>query len=105
MLSAVLTQATFWLCGAIFVRLFTYQRGNARFRLIISIGAQLVMGCAGATMLYIGKGLLVLPAEAWPLVCMLVFFTWSVFRAGGNLAGVLRSEAWNGSERRTHDER
>ena len=43
MLSYVLTQVVFWLCVVVFVRLFTFQRGDARFRRGISCLAVAVM--------------------------------------------------------------
>lgn len=102
MLSYVLTQVTFWLCVVVFVRLFTFQRGGARFRRGISCLAVAVMFSAGVTMIHILKGDLVLPAQAWPLVVLLAVFAVSVMRTAGNLAGVLRPEApaWSGAERR-----
>ena len=103
MLSAVVTGIVFWLCVAIFVRLFTYQRGDARFRRGISCIATLVMGCAGVTVIHILKGELRLPVNAWPLAVLLVVFTIALLRSGGNLAGVLRPEPgphWLGPDRR-----
>lgn len=106
MVSLVLTQATFWICVALFLRLFTYQRGGARFRRGMSLIAALVMGCAGATCIGILQGDLHVPAPAWPLVVLLLVFAWGVFRSGGNLACVLRVdgpppvEVWTGPERR-----
>ena len=32
LISALLTQVTFWLCMGLFVRLFTFRRKGARFR-------------------------------------------------------------------------
>ena len=106
MVSLVLTQATFWICVALFLRLFTYQRGGARFRRGMSLIAALVMGCAGATCIGILQGNLHVPAPAWPLVVLLMVFAWGVFSSGGNLACVLRADAaledqvWSGPERR-----
>ncbi|WP_437881038.1 phage holin family protein [Pseudomonas sp. LRF_L74] len=100
MVSLVLTQATFWLCGAAFVSLFIYRRGEAQFKRGVSILAVLVMGCCGTAMLHIVKGDLLLPTGAWPLVVLLAVFAWSLIRSGGNLAGVLRPEGWNGLDRR-----
>lgn len=102
MASALLTKLTLLLCAVIFVRLFTYNRGDARFRRGMSCLATLVMGCAGVTVIHILMGTLRLPAQAWPLVMLLVVFAWAVVRAGGNMAGVLRPEAvaWSGGERR-----
>lgn len=103
MISSVLTQVALWLCVVIFVRLFTYQRGTARFRRGISCLATLVMGCSGITILYILQGKLILPPLAWPLIILLLVFAWAVVRAEGNLAGVLRPEpgpSWSGTDRR-----
>lgn len=86
----LLTQATFWLCVGMFLRLFTYQRGEARYRFGISCLAWLVMGCAGSAALYILKGWLVVPPHAWPLVVLLGVFAWALFRTRGNLARVWR---------------
>ncbi len=102
MLSYVLTQVVFWLCVVVFVRLFTFQRGDARFRRGISCLAVAVMFSAGVTMIHILKGDLVLPEAAWPLVVLLAVFAVSVMRTGGNLAGVLRPESvtYTGPDRR-----
>lgn len=102
MASLIMTQATFWLCVVLFVRLFTFQRGNLRFRRGMSCLAYLAMASAGAAVIHILQGDLVLPGYAWPLVLLLAIFTGLVLRARGNLAGVLRSgePAWAGVERR-----
>lgn len=103
MLSPFITQVLFWMCAVIFLRLFTYQRGDARFKRGMSCLAWLVMGSAGATILYILKGELVLPDQAWPLVILVGVFLWALVRAGGNMAGVLRPEpamTWPRVERR-----
>lgn len=102
MLSYLLTQATFWLCVVVFVRLFTFQRGGARFRRGISCLAVAVMFSAGVTIIHILKGDLVLPEAAWPLVVLLAVFAVSVLRTAGNLAGVLRPESvtYTGPDRR-----
>ncbi|UCJ18282.1 phage holin family protein [Pseudomonas sp. MM211] len=90
MISLVLTHATFCLCGAVFVRLFTYRRHGARFRRGMSCMAMLLMGSSGSAMLQIMLGDLKLPAQAWSLVLLLAVFAVAVFRSGGNLAGVIR---------------
>lgn len=106
MASLLLTQATFWICLALFLRLFTYRRGAARFRRGMSVVAVLVMGCAGSLCISILQGTLQVPAAAWPLVGLLAVFAWAVFSSGGNLACVLRSDEapeltmWRGPERR-----
>lgn len=84
----VLTQVTFWLCVALFIRLFTFRRRGARFRRNMSCLAWLVMVAAGSAVVYIGKGLLVMPANAWPLVLLLAVFVGSVCQSSGNLARV-----------------
>lgn len=84
----VLTQATFWLCAALFVRLFTFRRRGARFRRSMSCLAWLVMVAAGSVVVYIGKGQLVMPHNSWPLVIILSVFVGSVCQSGGNLARV-----------------
>src|SRR3990167_507 len=71
MISALLTQLTLLLCGCLFVRLFTYRRAGANFRRGVSIVATLVMGCAGAAVIYIAQGKLVVQVYEWPLVFML----------------------------------
>lgn len=88
LMSAILTQATFWLCLGLFVRLFTFRRRGARFRRNISCLAWLVMVNAGAAMMFITKGLLVMPVQSWPLVGILAVFVSSVYQSGGNLAQV-----------------
>eukprot|EP01031_Cornospumella_fuschlensis_P015026 gene15026-18356_t len=83
--------------------MFTYQRGDAQFKRGVSILATLVMGCAGASCIYILKGELRVPAQGWPLAVLVVVFAIAVIRSGGNLAGVLRPEpnpVWTGPDRR-----
>ena len=106
MVSLILTQLTFWLCAALFVRLFTYTRDGAQFKRLISCVAVVTMGSAGAAMIYILQGELHVPAECWPLVVQLAVFVAGVIRSGGNLAGVMRPEAeasWPRVERRKAD--
>ncbi|WP_179484902.1 phage holin family protein [Stutzerimonas kunmingensis] len=105
MVSALLTQVTFLICLVLFVRLFTYRRGAARFRRGVSCLAMLVMGCAGAAVIYILTGELRVPAMAWPLVVLLAVFAWAVWQSGGNLAGAFRPGGWDGVERRQQDRR
>lgn len=102
MASVILTHALLVLCGAIFVRLFTFRRGALRFSRLKSCGAWLVMTCAGVAVIHILRGDLVLQPAAWPLVVLVAVFAWAIWRAGGNLAGVLRPEepVWSGTERR-----
>jgi fructose-1,6-bisphosphatase/inositol monophosphatase family enzyme len=88
LLQQVLTQATFWLCIALFVRLFTFKRQGARFRRNMSCLAWLVMVAAGSVVVYIGKGLLVMPHNSWPLVLILAVFVGSVCQSSGNLSRV-----------------
>lgn len=90
MASALLTQTTFLICAVLFLRLFTYRRGASRFRRGVSCLAMLVMGCAGAAVIYILTGELHLPVMAWPLVVLLAAFAWAVWQSGGNLAAVFR---------------
>ncbi|MFJ5253775.1 phage holin family protein [Pseudomonas sp. NPDC088414] len=84
----VLTQATFWLCVALFVRLFTFRRRGARFRRSMSCLAWVVMVASGSAVVYIGKGQLVMPQNSWPLVIVLAVFVGSVYQSSGNLARV-----------------
>jgi hypothetical protein len=84
----VLTQVTFWLCVALFVRLFTFRRKGARFRRNMSWLAWLVMVLSGAAALYIGKGQLVMSIYSWPVVMLLGVFVGSVYKSAGNLARV-----------------
>jgi len=102
MVSLILTQITCWLCGAVFVRLFTFSRGSLRFRRGMSCLAYIVMACSGAAVINIFRGDLTITADAWPLVGLLAVFAFSVWRAGGNLAVVLRPEnsVWTGPDRR-----
>jgi hypothetical protein len=85
---AVLTQATFWLCLVLFIRLFTFKRKGARFRRSMSVMAWAVMASAGAVIVFICKGLLVMQAESAPLVMILAVFVGSVCQSGGNLSRV-----------------
>lgn len=105
MASALLTQATFLICLVLFARLFTYRRGAARFRRGVSCLAMLVMGSAGAAVIYILTGKLLIPPPAWPLVLLLAVFAWAVWQSGGNLAGAFRPAGWNGVERRQLERR
>ncbi|WP_217476602.1 phage holin family protein [Stutzerimonas stutzeri] len=105
MVSALLTQATFLICAVVFLRLFTYRRGAARFRRGVSCVAMLVMGCAGAAVIYILTGELRVPVMAWPLVVLLAVFAWAVWQSGGNLAGAFRPGGWDGVERRQQERR
>lgn len=84
----ILTQVTFWLCVALFVRLFTFRRHGARFRRDMSCLAWLVMVAAGSVVVYIGKGQLVMPRNSWPLVVLLAVFVGAVCQSAGNLARV-----------------
>jgi hypothetical protein len=84
----LLTQVTFWLCLGLFFRLFTFRRNGARFRRDMSCLAWLVMTSTGAAMMYISKGLLVMPSQSWPLVVLLAVFVGSVYQSNGNLAQV-----------------
>lgn len=88
LIPAVLTQATFWLCLVLFIRLFTFRRNGARFRRGMSCLAWAVMASAGATMVFISKGLLVVPPYAGPLVLILAVFVGSVCKSAGNLSSV-----------------
>ncbi len=88
LIPAMLTQITFWLCLGLFIRLFTFRRRGARFRREMSCLAWLVMAGAGAAMVYISKGLLIMPMQSWPLVILLAVFVGSVYQSGGNLARV-----------------
>lgn len=101
MISLLLTQLTLLLCGCLFVRLFTYRRAGANFRRGVSIVATLVMGCAGAAVIYIAQGKLVVQVYEWPLVFMLLVLTAATVRCGGNLSSVLRDpSALDGDNRR-----
>ena len=101
MVSDILTQLTMLLSAALFVRLFTYRRGGARFRRGVSVVATILMGCAGAMVLFIAQGKLSVQAYEWPLVVVLAVFTVATVRCGGNLSSVLRDpSAWSGQERR-----
>lgn len=88
LIAAMLTQATFWLCLVLFSRLFTFRRKGARFRRSMSVMAWLVMGSAGAAMVFIAKGLLVMQAQSAPLVVILAVFVGSVCQSAGNLSRV-----------------
>lgn len=99
--SVILTYTSLVLSLIIFVRLFTYQRGDARFRRDVSIMAALIMACSGATVIYILLGRLVVPSAGWPLVLMLAVLMASLMRSSGNLSEVLRHPRdWDGQDRR-----
>lgn len=102
MASLVLTQVTFFLCAALFVRLFTYQRGPARYRWYMSALAVLVMLASGRTMIDVLQGRLLIPFDCWPLVVMLAVFVAGVWLSRGNLAAVMRPETavYTGPDRR-----
>lgn len=102
MFDLILTQTAFLLCMAIFVRLFTFRRGELKFHRMKSCLAWLVIACSATTAVHILMGQLKLAAPAWPIVVLLGVFAWGIWRAGGNLAGVLRSDeaVWFGIERR-----
>lgn len=102
MAELILTQATFLLCMAVFVRLFTFRRGALQFHRFKSCLAYVVMASMAITAINILMGRLVMPLAAWPLVILLAVVAIGVWKAGGNLAGVLRSDepAWSGVERR-----
>lgn len=102
----MLTYTVGALCAAIFVRLFTYRREGARFRRWVSVLAAVVMGCCGATVIYIVDGQLVFGWTAWPVVVLLGVLAASTLRCGGNLSAVLRGpDSWDGRDRRTGEGR
>lgn len=97
---SILTYATLALCLVNFIRLFTYQRGDAQFRRDVSIAATLIMCCCGSQVVYIIAGHEVSPSS-WPMVALLAVLTASLLRSGGNLSKVLRHPmGWDGRERR-----
>lgn len=99
--SLMLTYVTLGLSAVMFVRMFTYRRGDAQFRRDVSIMAALIMACCGATVIYIIAGELIVPAKAWPMVLLLAVLTASLMRCGGNLSKVLRHPyGLDGKERR-----
>lgn len=102
MASLLLTQLTFALSLVVFVRLFTYRRNGARYRLGMSAVAVVVMIATGRLMIETLLGTLLVPAECWPMVVLLGVFAYGVIRTGGNVAGLLRPEPepWAGTERR-----
>lgn len=102
MASLLLTQLTFLFSTVIFVRLFTYSRNGARYRLGMSVTAVAVMVAAGRLIIETLTGGLVVPAQCWPLVLLLAVLACGVLRTGGNVAGLLRPEpeVWSGDERR-----
>ncbi|WP_312374979.1 phage holin family protein [Pseudomonas oryzihabitans] len=104
-LDALVTQGMFLLCLVLFARLFTYQRGSARFRRGMSCLATVVMACSAITAFHILRGDLRLPYQCWPVLVLLAVFTWSVVRSGGNLADVMRPGGWDGVERRRVERR
>lgn len=96
------------ICGAICMRILSYQRGGARYRILISVLAYVLAmgtGCfsisvlvatvSGRTMSGVSPFLLIV------LAVMLVL----VYRARGNVAQIMRTEwagRWDGIDRR-HD--
>jgi hypothetical protein len=97
---SILTYATLVLCVTIFVRLFTYQRGDARFRRDVSIAATLIMACCGSQVIYILAGHQI-AISSWPMVTLLAVLTASLLRSEGNLSKVLRYPlGWDGRDRR-----
>lgn len=102
MASLLLTQLTFTLSLVVFVRVFTYRRNGARYRLGMSAVAVLVMIAAWRLMIETLLGRLIVPVECWPLVLLLGVFAYALMRTGGNVAGLLRPEPapWCGADRR-----
>lgn len=88
LIPAVLTQATFWLCLVLFVRLFTFKRKGARFRRSMSVLAWAVMSSSGAALVFISNGSLVMQPQSAPLVVILAVFVGSVCQSAGNLSRV-----------------
>ena len=82
------------LCAVIFVRLFTYRRGGARFRRGVSLCAALMMGACGAMVVYILTGKTSLHLHDWPLLVLLGVLAYSLLTSGGNLATVVLSPNW-----------
>lgn len=102
MASLLLTQLTFALSLVVFVRIFTYRRNGARYRLSMSVIAVVVLISSGRLLIETLLGSLVVPVQCWPLVLLLGVFAYALVRAGGNVAGLLRPEPkpWSGAERR-----
>ena len=97
---SILTYATLVLCLLNFVRLFTYQRQDAKFRRDISIAATAIMACCGSQVIYILGGHQI-ATSSWPMVALLAVLTASLLRSNGNLSQVLRTATgWDGRERR-----
>lgn len=82
------------LCSVIFVRLFTYRRGGARFRRGVSLCAALMMGACGAMVVYIVTGQTQISEHDWPLLVLLGVLAYSLLTSGGNLATVVLAPDW-----------
>ncbi len=96
----MLNAITMLLCLLIFVRLFSYQRGGARFRRGVSVAAVVVMGCTGAMVINILGGEVHVHADLWPIIGLLAVFAVGLLNARGNLARLLLIDHWDGRDRR-----
>lgn len=105
MASTVLTFLTMLLASVIFVRLFTYQRKGAQYRLGKSAIAVAVMIACGRLLIDVLTACLVVPVEFWPFVVLLGVFALAIVRAGGNVARLVRPDdlPWTGADRRRGD--
>lgn len=76
------------LCSCICWRVINYRRGNARYRLLISIAAYLLAMGSGCYALSLALGV---AGQTSPfVVLMLALLAALVWRANGNVARVLR---------------
>ena len=94
------------MCGAICVRVATYQRNGARYRLGVSCMAYLLAAGAGCESLSVTLALLfakpVTPVSPFLLLILLVVLG-LVFRSQGNVARIMQldwQDKWDGQERR-----
>lgn len=110
MVSTVAVSLDFWtlaaaaVCGAMCMRIVTWRRGDAQYKLKESLCAWIMAASAGCYSLSVVLSLLaarpVQLVSPWILV-ILVIVAIQVFRARGNVARVLRLDwGWSGVDRR-----
>lgn len=94
------------ICGAICVRIVSYRRAGARYRVAVSLLAYVLAAATGCYSLSITLTALygkhAAPVSPFLLVILLVVLV-LVYRARGNVATVMRldwSEVWDGRDRR-----
>jgi MFS family permease len=98
-------------CGAISARIVTYRRGDAQYKLRVSLCAWVLAAATGCYSLSVVLGAAVgQPVDSvspWLVVVLLVLLG-LVFKARGNVASILRldwTSPWSGAERRMREHR